>query len=255
MAQRPKRPTRKLETDITPPIFNPLSYKSLGAATAEALLSRDIMPLADLPAFRGEGIYAIYYRGDFEPYQVMSEANDRDRWVMPIYVGKADPKGARHGIREDDEDDAAIANAGVSAGYPMHDRLRQHEDSIRHAENLRIEDFWCRFILVNQVWVGLGEQMMIGYHAPIWNNPINGFGSKVPGVGRPGKEGRITGRSRWDTLHPGRPWAEALAPRGETAEMIANEVRQILAAKRRVREPDIFDEIERDVRGALKGDQ
>lgn len=243
---------RSAKNDIFPPIFDPLSYASLGAATAEALLSREITPLGELPSFKGEGIYAIYYKGDFEPYAVLSEANDHDRWAMPIYVGKADPKGGRHGVRKDDGDDnAPVASAGVSDGYSLRERLRHHSNSIKAAVNIRIEDFWCRFLLVNRVWVGLGEQMMIGHHTPIWNAPINGFGNNMPGAGRPGKEGQKTGRSRWDTLHPGRPWADALAPRGETAEMIANEVRQILAAKRGAREPDVFDEIADDVRRAL----
>ena len=236
MARRPK------QTDITPPIFNPLSYRSLGAATAEALMEREVVPMSDLPSFKGEGIYAIYYKGDFEPYSVISEANDNDRWSMPIYVGKADPKGGRHGFREDDDSETGVqASAGVSNDYPLRKRLWEHIDSIKAAQNLNIEHFWCRFMLVNQVWVGLGESMMISRHTPIWNAPINGFGNHNPGVGRPGKKGVKTGRSRWDTLHPGRPWAENLPARSETAEIIANEARQILATRRAVETPHMFD--------------
>lgn len=238
MARRPK------QIDITPPIFNPLSYRSLGAATAEALMERDIIPMSELPSFQGEGIYAIYYKGDFEPYSVISEANDNDRWQMPIYVGKADPKGGRHGVREDDidADVDTQASAGVSTGYPLRKRLLEHISSINAAENLKIEHFWCRFMLVNQVWVGLGEGMMISRHTPIWNSPINGFGNHNPGVGRPGKKGKKTGRSRWDTLHPGRHWVVNLEERDETPEIIANEARQILATRRFVPPPGMFED-------------
>lgn len=235
MARRPK------QIDITPPIFNPLSYRSLGAATAEALMERDIVPMSELPSFKGEGIYAIYYKGDFEPYSVISEANDHDQWRMPIYVGKADPQGGRHGVRDDDAEAETKASAGVSDGYPLRKRLWEHIASINAAQNLNIEHFWCRFMLVNQVWVGLGETMMISRHTPIWNAPINGFGNHNPGVGRPGKRGVRTGRSRWDTLHPGRPWAVNLPARAESAETIANEARQILAARRAVVAPGMFE--------------
>jgi hypothetical protein len=250
MARRPK------QADITPPIFNPLSYRSLGAATAEALIERDIVPMAELPSFKGEGIYAIYYKGDYEPYAVISEANDHEQWQMPIYVGKADPSGGRHGLREDDDADTENqASAGVSNGYPLRKRLWEHIASINAAENLDINHFWCRFMLVNQVWVGLGEAMMISRYTPIWNAPINGFGNHNPGSGRPGKEGKKTGRSRWDTLHPGRTWAEPLAARGETAEMIANEARQILATKRGAAEPELFREIADEIGQAIADQQ
>jgi hypothetical protein len=100
--------------DITPPIFDPLSYRSLGVATAEVLMERDVVPMSELPSFRGEGIYAIYYKGNFEPYTILSEANDGDRWAMPIYVGKADPPGARHGVQGDNEDSEGQTETGLS---------------------------------------------------------------------------------------------------------------------------------------------
>lgn len=231
MARRPRTP------DITPPIFDPLSYRSLGAATAEALMERDVVPMQELPSFKGEGIYAIYYKGVFEPYSVLSDANDAERWAMPIYVGKADPPGARHGVQ--DEDDAEVqTSAGLSDSYCLRDRLRHHIRSIEAAENLDLSHFWCRFMLVNQVWVGLGEGMMISRHMPIWNAPMNGFGNNTPGKGRPGT---AAGRSRWDTLHPGRAWAERIPPREESIDQLSEEVCQLLEARRRVQPPEMFD--------------
>lgn len=233
MARNPRTP------DVTPPIFDPLSYKSLGVATAKALTECEITKMSQLPSFKGEGIYAIYYKGDFEPYTIMSEANDLDRWQLPIYVGKADPPGGRHGVRDNDGNDAeAQTNVTLSDSYCLRDRLRSHIRSINSAENLNLSDFWCKFMLVNQVWVGLGEGMMISTHKPIWNFPINGFGSNAPGAGRPGT---AEGRSRWDTLHPGRAWARNIDARIEGPEQIAEEVRQLLAVRHHVQPDDFFD--------------
>lgn len=48
----------------------------------------------DLSPFKGAGIYAIYYEGDFPPYAPISRKTETE---IPIYVGKAVPAGARKG--------------------------------------------------------------------------------------------------------------------------------------------------------------
>lgn len=224
MARQPK-----IE-DIEFPVFDPLSYSNLGAATAEALFERDPVPMSEIPSFKGEGIYAIYYVGDFEPYQRLSAANAGNRWKMPIYVGKADPPGGREGA-------APIPQAGqmVSQDRPLKNRLRHHVLSINAAHNLNIEHFWCKFLLVNQVWVGLAETMMISRLSPIWNTPITGFGNNAPGAGRGGQA-----QSRWDALHPGRRWAEGLPVRDETADDIAAEARRLLLDRTQEEPPPMF---------------
>jgi hypothetical protein len=42
--------------------------------------------LSAISEFYGAGVYAIYYRGDYEHYRPLSGADH------PIYVGKADPR-------------------------------------------------------------------------------------------------------------------------------------------------------------------
>jgi hypothetical protein len=93
-------------------------------------------------------------------------------------------------------------------------------------------------MLVNQVWVALGEGMMISRHMPIWNAPMNGFGNNTPGKGRPGT---AAGRSRWDTLHPGRAWTEKIPHREEGMSQLSEEVRQLLETRRGVRPHNMFD--------------
>lgn len=131
-----------------------------------------------------------------------------DRQV-PIYVGKAVPAGARKG------------NFGVDdePGKVLFSRLTEHARSIEQAEDLNIDDFGCRFIVVDDIWIPLGESLLIARFSPVWNKIVDGFGNHDPGGGRYRQK-----RSRWDTLHPGRSWALKCAEREETVDQIALDV-------------------------------
>lgn len=200
-----------MTADIIP--FNPLDKKNLGASVAEALLAGRVHPLNDLPEFRGAGIYAIYYAGDFFPYAEIAKRN-RNHKTVPIYVGKAVHAGARKG-----------GGSGGNGGKPLLNRLLEHADSIRAVGNLSIEDFTCRFLVVDDIWIPLGESLLIARYSPVWNALIDGFGNHDPG------RGRYNGaRPRWDVLHPGRAWAERCGERPETPEDIARDVESYLRA-------------------------
>ncbi|MBL8260560.1 MAG: Eco29kI family restriction endonuclease, partial [Candidatus Competibacteraceae bacterium] len=43
----------------------------------------------------------------------------------------------------------------------LRDRLRQHATSIDQAENLELGDFHYRCLVVDDIWIPLGENMMI----------------------------------------------------------------------------------------------
>ena len=102
-------------------------------------------------------------------------------------------------------------------------RLRQHAASIDQADNLNIEDFDCRFLVVEDIWIPLGENLLIAKFAPNWNKLIDGFGNHDPGSGRYNQV-----QSRWDVLHPGRPWAQRLRDRPEGPEQISRELEAYL---------------------------
>ncbi|NHZ65295.1 Eco29kI family restriction endonuclease [Massilia genomosp. 1] len=192
--------------------FNPLDKKNLGASVAEALLTKEVHPLGELPAFEGAGIYAIYYTGDFQPYQQVSRLNRDGKFLLPIYVGKAIPAGARRG-----------ADLELAAGKVLQKRIKEHAESVRAADNLDIDDFHCRFLVVDDIWIPLGESLIIGRFKPIWNALIDGFGNHNPG------KGRLAGkRSRWDVLHPGRGWVMNYADRPETAAQLAQDAESYL---------------------------
>ncbi|MBC7353371.1 MAG: Eco29kI family restriction endonuclease [Thermogutta sp.] len=193
--------------------YNPLDKRSLAENVAHALLSRDKIRLDEIEPFAGAGIYAIYYFGSFPPYRLFCEVKERDGREIPIYVGKAVPPGARKG------------NLGLDAdpGQALYKRLKEHEESIRQAKNLNIRDFYCRYLVVDDIWIPLGESLLIARFSPLWNKIIDGFGNHDPGKGRYEQL-----RSRWDTLHPGRPWALKCQRREESAEQIAKECESFL---------------------------
>ncbi|HDS6105242.1 TPA: Eco29kI family restriction endonuclease [Escherichia coli] len=192
--------------------FNPLDKQNLGASVAEALLSKDPHPLGELTSFTGAGIYAIYYTGDHPAYKLLASLNRDNKFLLPIYVGKAVPPGARMGL----------TNPEI-VGNVLFKRLKEHADSLRAAENLNIEDFYCRFLVVDDIWIPLGESLVISRFKPIWNSSIDGFGNHDPGRHR--YEGL---RPRWDFMHPGRGWAQKLRERSENMEELIRDAQQYL---------------------------
>ena len=195
-------------------LFNPLDKRNLGLSIADAVFKQNVHPLKDLPAFNGAGVYAIYYGGDFPLYDNIRKKNVND-FIQPIYVGKALPAGARKGGFDLD----------VMAGEYLCKRLNDHKKSIEAAENLLIEDFYCRFLLVDDIWIHLGESLLIERTRPLWNVVLDGFGNHDPGSGRYNQQ-----KSAWDVIHPGRQWAERLQE-GKPKEDIVRFIDDFFAAQ------------------------
>ncbi|MCW2349170.1 Eco29kI family restriction endonuclease [Sphingobium sp. B12D2B] len=199
-------------------VYNPLDKINLGKSVADALLAQPVHALGDIPPFEGAGIYVIYYRGPFPAYQPIAEANTQEaRW--PIYIGKAIPSGGRKG-----------ASLTASArGKALYNRLAEHRDSIRDVEKgsgtLTVADFQARYLTVDDIWIPLGESLLIARFRPIWNRELDGFGNHDPG------SGRYNGlRPLWDHLHPGRQWATRCAMRTEAIADIEQKLADYLIA-------------------------
>lgn len=173
-------------------------------------------PLAQVGDLVGAGVYAIYYIGGFGAYASVADKNRNGTFEQPIYVGKAVPKGARKGGLAFD----------ASKGKVLRDRLKQHAGSIDESTNLDLADFYFRSLVVDDIWIPLGENMMIEQFKPIWNLVIDGFGNKDPGKRRAGQY-----RSLWDVLHPGRQFAEKLADGSTTAEMLTTRLQEYFAGQ------------------------
>jgi Eco29kI restriction endonuclease len=173
--------------------YDPLSRVNLGRSVETALLTQPMASLTAVPPFWGSGIYAVYYVGPaigpedlYEPL-VGSPA--------PLYVGRAVPKGARRGAFEDD-----------SRTDTLWKRLDDHRESIDQTDDLDPTRFACRWLVSDQLFVPMAESLMITTYRPAWNVGASGFGNHDPGKGR-----YEQARSQWDTLHPGRYWAQRLA--------------------------------------------
>ena len=172
-------------------------------------------------------MYAIYYTGNFPAYAPVAAANLDNKFRQPIYVGKAIPKGGRKGGLTVD----------VSAkGKALADRLRQHANSIDEATNIDLADFHVRHLVVDDIWIPLGENMLIERFKPVWNRAIDGFGNKDPGQRRSKQY-----KSPFDVLHPGRKFAVKLADSGLTAAFLSQRVEDYFAGRKLAKLPKAIE--------------
>jgi hypothetical protein len=126
----------------------------------EKLESSPLLPLSKQVGPAESGIYALYYKNKL------------------VYIGKAS-KGTTKSKRT------------------LHTRLCEHVGKIQGRKNISLDDMKCRYLTFkSEWWVFAAELAMITRYEPEWNT--SGFGSKIPGVGRPGTE-RV---SRWDDQFP-----------------------------------------------------
>lgn len=164
--------------------FDPLSKPALAESIANQLLKRPVFSLPPKEKFTGSGVYALYYSGDFAPYKPIARKNAS----IPIYGGKAIPKGSRKG-------GVGLAS---SSGNALLGRLSKHSISIGFTANLDLADFSCRYLICDEAWITFCEAMLILRFQPLWNVFVQGFGINAPGVGRQKQK-----KSMWDTSHPG----------------------------------------------------
>lgn len=210
-------------------IFDPTDPNTAGRVVALTLVAQARHPLSAIPDFYGAGVYAIYYKGDFAPYAPLSGTDH------PIYVGKADP-------------DNQAAKDAVSQGTKLSGRLNEHAKSIRKATStLSIEDFECRFLIVQTGFQKSAEDYLINFFKPIWNSE-----QKICfGLGKHGDSSETRGnkRSPWDTMHPGREWAADITENQKEPELILRQIEAHLSANQPYSDIHaIFDQFITDMR-------
>ena len=88
----------------------------------------------------------------------------------------------------------------VYAGKALHTtlkrRLAEHARKIAGRRNIAVSQMTCRFLTIESDWfVRAAEDALISTYKPLWN--ASGFGSHVPGRGRPG-----TRVGQWDRAFP-----------------------------------------------------
>lgn len=109
---------------------------------------------------QASGVYALYLKGKL------------------VYIGKASKETTK-------------------SGRTLRMRFSEHAGKIGGRKNISLTDMNCRYLTFDsEWWVFAAEFALITHYAPEWN--ASGFGSKVPGAGRPGTH-RI---SKWNALYP-----------------------------------------------------
>lgn len=107
------------------------------------------------------GIYALYFKGTL------------------VYVGKA-------------------SSGTTKSRRTLRARLNEHVGKIEKRQNITLADVTCRYLTFEgEWWVFAAEFALMDHYRPEWND--SGFGSKVPGRGRPGIR-----TSQWDKMFPPR---------------------------------------------------
>ena len=228
-----------MATETNPPeLFDPLAVENIGVTLAVELLEQPVHDLPALRKFSGAGIYALYYGGELDAYaplKALDLAEGGSR--IPIYIGKAVRQNAKKGF-----------SAKPVTENKLFNRIKAHARSIAQAENLDPSDFRCRYLVLNDAYIGLAEAVLIATFRQAWNGM--GLGSNVTG------EPRMKGKaSAWDSLHPGRKGR----PRGtvESAAAAAAIIAQAIAALGEAPEDErtalMIEKIRRRSRPATEG--
>lgn len=210
-------------------IFDPTNPTTAGRVVALTLVAQEQQPLANIDSFYGAGVYAIYYKGNFSAYTALSGKDH------PIYVGKADP-------------DDPTAKDAIGQGTKLFTRLADHAKSIGKATStLDIKDFSCRFLIVQSGFQKSAEDYLIHFFKPIWNSE-----TKICfGLGKHGDSSETRGnkRSPWDTMHPGRAWADSISEDQKSSQEIEAQIAQHLSVNKPYNDiHEIFDRFIEDMR-------
>lgn len=183
--------------------FDPTNPQITAGIVSLALIARDRKPLEGLSKFYGAGIYSLYYKGPSEIYSAISETE------TPIYIGKASPSGNPQTYKEQ--------------GQKLFKRLNEHKKNIEKVSGIEVSDFEYRSLVVQSGFEAAAEDRLISIFKPIWNKETN----LLFGIGKHGDNAktRQNNKSPFDTVHPGRKWADG-SPEKETANDIIAKVKK-----------------------------
>lgn len=134
--------------------------RGIRVQAVEKLEASPLLPLKKGVGPQASGIYALYHKGQL------------------VYIGKAS-KGTTKSKRT------------------LRGRLNEHVGKISGRSGIELTDMKCRYLtFTSEWWVFAAEFALMTHYNPEWNE--SGFGSKVPGIGRPGTD-RV---SRWNEQFP-----------------------------------------------------
>jgi hypothetical protein len=136
--------------------------RAIRTQVVEKLEMSPLLPLAKGVGPQASGVYALYFKEE------------------PVYIGK-------------------VSKGTTKSKRTLRSRLNEHVGKISGRRNIALADMKCRYLtFASEWWVFAAEFALMTHFQPEWNQ--SGFGSKTPGVGRPGTH-RV---SQWDKLYPKR---------------------------------------------------
>ena len=194
-------------------VFHSPEFEEIIKDTIRFFNGTPVLPLPLPERFHGTGVYAIYCIAKSGLYKDYHKIN-RTSYAIPIYIGKAVPKGWRQ---------ARTCNLAQNMSYELHGRLKEHCRSIELGSGIEVNDFHCRFMILDGAesdLIGTVEAALIRSYRPLWNSLIDGFGNHDPGRGRYGQA-----KSDWDVCHPGRLWAERCEGIATSKEKLAKDIK------------------------------
>lgn len=134
--------------------------RAILSQVCESLENSPVVPLLNNCAPPEAGVYVLYWKSEL------------------VYIGKASKEGTK-------------------SKRTLRARLNEHVAKIGSRQNLKLSQMTCRFLTIESDWfTWAAEFALMNHFNPSWNN--SGFGSKVPGKGRPGTS-RV---SPWDQQFP-----------------------------------------------------
>ncbi len=152
-----------MESSADPHRFEFDLDRGIREQVVETLEASPQLPLEEDIAPTASGIYALYFQGEL------------------VYLGR-------------------VASGTTRSRRTLRIRLNEHVDKITGRDNISLRDMRCRYLTFqSEWWAFAAEFALISHYNPTWNG--SGFGSKVPGEGRPGTH-RV---SRWDRQFPPKP--------------------------------------------------
>jgi len=163
-------------------LFHPINLeirRNIGPRIVNALLKSPERPLAiamgTLEGVKARGMFTLYPRGDFPDF--------------PAYRGyvNASLRGCRVPIF-----------VGTASG-PLYRRLERWYNILDEVDNLTPEQFTCRYLLLDKLYLPEGKEEVRRQFMPLWNVYLKGHGNNDLGITHGAQE-----RSRFDTVHPGR---------------------------------------------------
>ena len=135
--------------------FNPLHPRNLARGIADALNDEPLLPLPPAERFEGAGVYALYYLGQFEPYET-----DRRREETDLC--------RQGGSRRDRVQGSHRISMRLLARYSLADS-RSTRNQLTQPRTWTSADFKYRALVVDPFYANVAEVLLIQRWKPIWN--------------------------------------------------------------------------------------